>query len=178
MFLKISQNSQENTCTRVSLAQVFSCEFCKIFKNTFFTEHFRVTASENLTTGSSHIPTVSAYHVEKLLRNIVSKKSSGMDKIPPKLMKISAKVFSKLLAIEINNSFIKGMFPDNAKIACVSPLDKHFHYEYSVTNFRPVSILNTFQKFMKQFLKIPSVLKISLLDFKMIEGMNWTTIML
>ena len=28
-----------------TLAQVFSCEFCKIFKNTFFTEHLRTTAS-------------------------------------------------------------------------------------------------------------------------------------
>ena len=26
-------------------AQVFSCEFCEIFKNTFFTEHPRTTAS-------------------------------------------------------------------------------------------------------------------------------------
>ena len=25
---------------------MFSCEFCKIFKNTFFTEHLRVTAHE------------------------------------------------------------------------------------------------------------------------------------
>ena len=29
-----------------TLAQVFSYEFCKIFKNTFFTEHFRTTASD------------------------------------------------------------------------------------------------------------------------------------
>ena len=50
LFLKISQNSQENTCARVSflmklqakafvtketLEQDFSCEFCEIFKNTF-----------------------------------------------------------------------------------------------------------------------------------------------
>ena len=55
IFLKISQNSQENTCARVSflrpqacnfilkktLAQMFSCEFCEIFKNIFFIEHFR-----------------------------------------------------------------------------------------------------------------------------------------
>ena len=27
-------------------AQVFSCEFYKIFKNIFFTEHLRATASE------------------------------------------------------------------------------------------------------------------------------------
>ena len=60
--LKISQNSQENTCGRVSfliklqakacnfikketLAQVFSYEFYEIFKSTFFTEHLRATAS-------------------------------------------------------------------------------------------------------------------------------------
>ena len=28
-----------------TLAQVFSCEFCEISKNTFFREHLRVTAS-------------------------------------------------------------------------------------------------------------------------------------
>ena len=41
MFLEISQNSQENICASVSfsikltLAQVFSYEFCKFSKNTF-----------------------------------------------------------------------------------------------------------------------------------------------
>ena len=28
----------------LSLAQVFPCEFCKIFKNTFFTGHLQATA--------------------------------------------------------------------------------------------------------------------------------------
>ena len=58
VFLKISQNSQESTCARVSflikmqlapatlfkketLAQVIPCEFCQIFKSIFFTEHLR-----------------------------------------------------------------------------------------------------------------------------------------
>ena len=46
VFLEILQNSQENTCARASLlikfikketlAQVFSCEFCEMFKNAFF----------------------------------------------------------------------------------------------------------------------------------------------
>ena len=43
VVLEISQNSQENTCASVSfliktrtLAQVFSCEFCEISKDTFF----------------------------------------------------------------------------------------------------------------------------------------------
>ena len=48
VFLEISQNSQENTCVRISqacnfikketLAHAFSCEFCEIFKNTIFIE--------------------------------------------------------------------------------------------------------------------------------------------
>ena len=53
MFLEILQNSQENTYARVAcniikketLALVFSCEFCGISKNIFFTEHLWTTAS-------------------------------------------------------------------------------------------------------------------------------------
>ena len=62
VFLKTSQNSQKNTCGTVSyliisqastcssfkketLVQVFSCEFCEIFKNTLFTEHIGATTS-------------------------------------------------------------------------------------------------------------------------------------
>ena len=64
VFLKIPQNSQENTCARDSfliklqalacnfikketLAQVFSCEFCEISKNTFFYRKPPVAASED-----------------------------------------------------------------------------------------------------------------------------------
>ena len=43
LLIEILQNSQENTCARVSfsvkkqtLAQMLSCEFCKISKNTFY----------------------------------------------------------------------------------------------------------------------------------------------
>ena len=34
-----------NFIKKDTLAQVFSCEFCEIFKNTFFTEHLWTTAS-------------------------------------------------------------------------------------------------------------------------------------
>ena len=56
MFFEIPQNSQENTYARFSLLiinfikkealeQVFSCEFCEISQNIFFTEHLKETAS-------------------------------------------------------------------------------------------------------------------------------------
>ena len=37
--------SNQNFIKKKSLAQVFSCEFYEISKNTFFTEHLRKTAS-------------------------------------------------------------------------------------------------------------------------------------
>ena len=108
--------------------------------------------AKNLTAGNSHLPKVSACDVEQLLRNADSK-STGIDKIPPKLIKLSAKVLSKPFAIAINNSFNKVMFAGNAKIACVSPLDEHTDDKYSVTNFRPVSVLSTFSKLYEKIVK-------------------------
>ena len=61
VFLETSQNSQENTCVRVSilikacnfikkesLAQVFSCEFCEISKNTFYCRTPLVAAASGM----------------------------------------------------------------------------------------------------------------------------------
>ena len=45
MLWEISQNSQENICAGISFL-VFSCEFCEIYKNTFFAEQHRTTASD------------------------------------------------------------------------------------------------------------------------------------
>ena len=38
-----------NFITKETLAQLFSCEFCEISKNTFFTEHLWATAPERAT---------------------------------------------------------------------------------------------------------------------------------
>ena len=50
------------------LAQVFSCEFCEIFNNTFFTEHLRVTASDSM----FYQKFSSFRNVQKLLRRETS----------------------------------------------------------------------------------------------------------
>ena len=51
LFLKITQYSQENTCgvffqQKEVATQVFSCEYCKIFKKTYFEDYLRKAASE------------------------------------------------------------------------------------------------------------------------------------
>ena len=59
VFLEISQNLQENTCTRPetcnlikkgALVQVFSCKFCKVSKDTFLHRTPLVAVSESLIT--------------------------------------------------------------------------------------------------------------------------------
>ena len=45
LFLIKLQVEACNFIKKETLAQVFSCEFCEISKNTFFTEHLRETAS-------------------------------------------------------------------------------------------------------------------------------------
>ena len=91
--------------------------------------------------------------VYKLLKNKNVKKATETDKFPPKLVKISSEVLSQPLADAINNSISKGVFPDNAKIASVSPIDKQSDEKNKVSNFRPVGVLNTFAKIYKFVIK-------------------------
>ena len=84
MFVKISHNSQENTCTRLSfliklerLAHVFSCEFCEISKHTVFYRTISVAASPNH--GYLHCAILKALHAfqEKRDQNAI-KESRNM----------------------------------------------------------------------------------------------------
>ena len=58
---------------------------------------------------------------------------------------------------DADNSLLQGVFPDDAKIALVSPLDKGTSKRYEIFNFRPVSILTTlskiYDKVAKRFLQ-------------------------
>ena len=86
----------------------------------------------------------SPVEVQKRLNNINTKKATGFDKIPPKLVKRSAEILSNALSIAINNSLKYGVFLDDAKITSVIPLDKSKPNKNDISHFRTVSILNTF----------------------------------
>ena len=55
-FIKLLHAEAYNFIEKETLVQVFSCEFCEISKNAFFTEHLCAT---DATCGSSFIPTSS-----------------------------------------------------------------------------------------------------------------------
>ena len=77
--------------------------------------------------------------VNLILKSLNTKKTSGTDKIPTKLVKLASDYLSKPLAIAFNNSLASSTFPDMAKVATVIPIDKKMDGKYDISNFRPVS---------------------------------------
>ena len=53
----VMRNFAEFTRKHLNLFLVFSCEFCKICKNTFLAEHLRTTASDYSSVNSSEVTT-------------------------------------------------------------------------------------------------------------------------
>ena len=97
---------------------------------------------------------IKAPEVKKLLKEIDIKKAVGVDTILPKLIKIGVDIIAEPLTQAINCCLRQGIFPENAKIASVVPLDKGKPDKYDIfLNYRPVSILNAFSKIYEKVIK-------------------------
>ena len=51
-------------------------------------------------------------------------KATGHDRISPKLLKDCADIVAESLKVIFNKSIEMGVFPDDFKVACVSPIHK------------------------------------------------------
>ena len=96
---------------------------------------------------------ITTSEVKERLKEMTIKKAVGVDTISPKLIKIGADIIAEPLTQAINCCLRQGIFPDNAKIASVVPVDKGKPDKYDVLNYRPVSILNTFSKIYEKVIK-------------------------
>ena len=92
-----------------------------------------------------HFSCISAHEVLSALNQLNSRKSSGLDGISVKLLKDTSDVIAQPLANIFNTSLQTGIFPDDWKIAKVSPVYK----EGSKTdcgNYRPISVISVIAK--------------------------------
>ena len=96
---------------------------------------------------------VTSNEVNLILKSLNTKKASGTDKIPTKLVKLASDFLSTPLATAINNSLASSKFPDIAKVATVIPIDKKTDDKYDVSNFCSVSLLNCFSKVYENIIK-------------------------
>ena len=83
--------------------------------------------------------------VNLILKSVKTKKASGTDKIPTKLVKLASNFQLKPLATAINQSLVSSKFPDIAKVAAAIPIDKKADGKSDISNLTC--------KFIKLFLK-------------------------
>ena len=73
--------------------------------------------------------------IENVFQEININASPGVDRIPPKLAKLAREYLVKPLKEAINSSIRHSVFPNNAKRAAVTPLDKGAKDKNSVNNY-------------------------------------------
>ena len=97
--------------------------------------------------------TVKETEIKNIFLEIDPKKSTGEDQIPAKLVKLSTDYLIKPVTDAINNSIRSSIFPNNAKRAAVTPLDKGGTDKTKLSNYRPISVLNIFSKIYEKVMK-------------------------
>ena len=95
--------------------------------------------------------------VHRILSMTKTSKATGHDRISPKLLKYCADIVPESLTIIFNKSIEMGVFPDDFKVACVSPIHKSGSKSES-SNYRPISVLTiiskTFEKLISKQLTV------------------------
>ena len=76
-------------------------------------------------------------------------KASDEDKTPRRLVKMVSNFLSEPITDIINIAIDTNTFPDRAKRASVTPIDKGVNNKHIYTNYRPVSVLNTFSRIIE-----------------------------
>ena len=77
--------------------------------------------------------------------------SCGLDEIDPILVSASFLYISQVLSDLINYSLSSGIFPEQLKFAKVIPIHKSDN-THVISNYRPISILNYFSKFIDKIM--------------------------
>ena len=83
------------------------------------------------------------------LKNLKRKKATGLDNLPPGLLKDAAGVIAKPLTFIINLSLETGVVPTEWKMAKVIPIFKSGSMA-EIDNYRPISILPTLSKILEK----------------------------
>ena len=83
--------------------------------------------------------------VAQIVKSMPANKSSGIDKIPVRVIKDSLPATLSVITSLINASFTRGIFPRSWKLALVSPILKDGNHE-EPNNNRPISLLSILLK--------------------------------
>ena len=98
------------------------------------------------------IPLTNYTFIRHFLSNLNVKKSTGLDNIGPRILKLTADVITPSFLYIVFKSISTGKFPSVWKEAKVKPLFKTGNKE-DVNNYRPISILPTLSKLIEKWVE-------------------------
>ena len=94
---------------------------------------------------------ISENDVLKLLHGLGPNKASGIDGISSRILKLSAAVISPSLTSIFNQSILTGIFPNDWKIARITPIFKS-EAKDEMTNYRPISVISVVAKIAEKLI--------------------------
>ena len=105
---------------------------------------------------SFSIPEINIAFVRKYILNLDISKSTGLDDIGSRILKLSYDLISPSITFLIKKSLSLGIFPNVWKTANIIPIYKTGPKE-DVNNYRPISILPTVSKIMEKWIHLKFV---------------------
>ena len=136
------------------IADTMNLHFCDI--GTFLANNLSNSdncfeAYINATNTTFEIQKISDMDVKSEILKIKTSKATGPDRISPKLLKDSVEVITESLTNIFNTSIEFGIFPDDFKTACISPIHKG-DSKLDCSNYRPISIISVVAKVFEKFI--------------------------
>ena len=89
--------------------------------------------------------------VIKEIFKLNNSKTSPIESIPSKILKYNYDIFAPKILMDFNSSLLTGIFPNNLKLADVSPIFKKDNRHFK-DNYRPVSILPALSKIFERLM--------------------------
>ncbi|GFG35144.1 hypothetical protein Cfor_09631 [Coptotermes formosanus] len=93
----------------------------------------------------------STYELEKIIKSLKTKNSSGYDEVSNRIIKLSSPFIISPLTCICNAILSTGVFPDRLKYAIVKPVFKKGNRQ-EISNYRPISSLTSFSKIIEKLI--------------------------
>ena len=116
-----------------------------VYQNDDLTYAIESLETDSFSTILFHFRTISVNSVALRLSKLLASKSTGMDNIPAKVLKITANIIAPSLTYIFNISLESGIYVDDWKLAKVIPIYKSEDRK-KCENYRPISILPVISK--------------------------------
>ena len=138
------------------MAEAFNCHFANIghdlARDIPSADTDTVPESYLISTNATFsFKSCSPNEVRKLLEKLDTKKSTGLDNLPSRMLKIAAGVLAPSLAFLFNQSISSGIVPTEWKLARVTPIFKKGKRQ-DVNNYRPISIIPAVAKVFERII--------------------------